>query len=255
MEGNVPLIKRYNARLLENAMHRNNPVHLVWYYEWAGSLAILLGEWDKALEVIEHALKVMEKTPVGEVDEFILQGIQVAVDWHKGNGESALKRSKQLLDRAVKMQVVDYSIYIGFFHFMDVIFLGLEQAFEQNRSQAEKDKLMKYANLALKIMKIFARVFTTGRPVIYRYKGWIEWYSGKKEKGYQFWRTACEKAHSLPMNYEEGMAYLALANHLPAENSERAASFEKAKAAFVRGGFDIWVDIVQTAQGRPIGHE
>jgi hypothetical protein len=179
----------------------------------------------------------------------------VAVDWHKGNGESALKRSKQLLDRAVKMQVVDYSIYIGFFHFMDVIFLGLEQAFEQNRSQAEKDKLMKYANLALKIMKIFARVFTTGRPVIYRYKGWIEWYSGKREKGYQSWRTACEKAHSLPMNYEEGMAYLALANHLPAENSERAASFEKAKAAFVRGGFDNWVDIVQTAQGRPIGHE
>jgi class 3 adenylate cyclase/tetratricopeptide (TPR) repeat protein len=255
MEGNVPLIKRYNARLLENAMHRNNPVHLVWYYEWAGSLAILLGEWDKALEVIEHALKVMEKTSVGEVDEFILQSIQVAVDWHKGNGESALKRSKQLLDRAVKMQVVDYSIYVGFFHFMDIIFLGLEQAFEQNRSQAEKDKLMKYANLALKIMKIFARVFTTGRPVIYRYKGWIEWYSGKKEKAYQSWRTACEKAHPIPMHYEEGMSYLALANHLAAESPERAASFAEAKAAFVRGGLDNWVEIVQTAQGRPIGHE
>ena len=85
---------------------------------------------------------------------------------------------------------------------MDIIFLGLEQAYEQNRSQAEKDKLMKYANLALKIMRTYARVFTTGEPVIYRYKGWIEWFSGKREKAYQSWRTACEKAQSIPMYYE-----------------------------------------------------
>jgi hypothetical protein len=142
------------------------------------------------------------------------------------------------------MQVVDYSIYIGFFHFMDVIFLGLEQAFEQNRSQAEKDKLMKYASLALKIMKAYARVFTAGEPVMYRYKGWVEWYSGKKEKAYQSWRTACEKAGHIPMYYEEGMAYLALANHLPADNSERAASFEKAGVAFTCGGLERWAKIV-----------
>ena len=43
MEGNVPLIEKYNARLLENAMRRNNPVQLVWHDEWAGSLAVYLG--------------------------------------------------------------------------------------------------------------------------------------------------------------------------------------------------------------------
>ena len=102
MEGNVPSIKRYNARLLENAMRRNNPVHLVWYCEWAGSLAILLGEWDKALEVIERAVKVIEKTPVGEVDEFILQGIKVAVDWHKGNQEVSAEAFKATFGSAVQ---------------------------------------------------------------------------------------------------------------------------------------------------------
>ena len=95
---------------------------------------------------------------------------------------------------------------------------------------------MKYANLALKIMKIYARVFTTGGPIIYRYKGWVEWYSGKKEKAYQSWRVACEKAHPIPMYYEEGMSYLALANHLPAESSECTTSFEKAREAFTCGG-------------------
>jgi hypothetical protein len=46
------------------------------------------------------------------------------------------------------------------------------------------------------------------------------------------------------MYYEEGMAYLAFANHLPADNSERAASFEKAKAAFACGGLERWAKIV-----------
>jgi tetratricopeptide (TPR) repeat protein len=244
MEGNVPLIERYNTRLLENAMRRNNPVQLVWHCEWAGSMAISLGEWDKAQEIVERALKVMERTPVGEVAEFIIHGIEVAVKWHTGDQESALKRSEQLLDRAAKMQVVDYSIYVGFFHFMDVIFLALERAYEQDHSQAEKDELMKYAKLALKMMKAYARVFSAGEPVVYRYKGWIEWYSDKKAKAYQSWRTACEKAQSIPMYYEEGMSSLAMANHLPAENPERVASFEKARKAFSCGGLRNWAVIV-----------
>jgi class 3 adenylate cyclase/tetratricopeptide (TPR) repeat protein len=245
MEGNVPLIEKYNARLLENAMRRNNPVQLVWHDEWAGSLAIYLGEWDQALEIVKHALKVMERTPVGEVAGFIIHGIEVAAQWHTGDQEAALKRAKELSDRAAKIQVVDYSVYVGFFHFMNVIFLALEQAYEQNRSQAAKDELMKYASLALKIMKAYARVFSAGEPVLYRYKGWVEWYSGKKEKAYQSWRTACEKAHLIPMYYEEGMSYLALANHLPADNPERAASFENAKAAFADGGLERWARIVK----------
>jgi hypothetical protein len=195
---------------------------------------------------MDRALKLMESTSVGEVAEFIIYGIQVEVEWRTGDQQSALKHAKELLDRAAKIQVVDYSIYVGFFHFMDVIFLALEQAHEKNRSQTEKDELMKYARLALKIMKAYARVFTAGEPATYRYQGWVEWYSGKKEKAYQAWRTACEKAHPIPMNYEEGMAYLALASHLPLETPERAASFERAREAFTCGGFMNLADLVDT---------
>jgi tetratricopeptide (TPR) repeat protein len=248
IEGNVPLIERYNARLLENAMRRNNPVQMVWFYEWAGSLALRQGEWDNALEIVERALRVMERTPVGEVAEFIMHGIQTEAEWRKGNQASALKQAKELLDRAAKMQVVDYSIYVGFFHFMDVIFLALEQAYEQDRPQIEKDELMKYARLALKIMKAYARVFTVGEPVVYRYKGWIEWYSGNEEKAYQSWRLAGEKARPIPMHYEEGLSHLALANHLPVESPERAAGFEKAKEAFGRGGLKYWLNVVDSVR-------
>jgi class 3 adenylate cyclase/tetratricopeptide (TPR) repeat protein len=244
IEGNMRLVEQYNARLLENAMRRNNPVQMVWYYEWAGSMAIRRGEWEEALEIVERAVKVMEKTPVGEVAEFIMHGIQVEAEWRKGNQESAWKHAKELLDRAARMQVVDYSVYVGFSHFMDIIFLALEQAYEQNHPQAEKDELMKSARLSLKIMKAYARVFTVGEPVVYRYKGWIEWYSGEQEKAYQSWRTAGEKARPIPMYYEEGLSSLMLASHLPAENPERLASFEKAREAFGRGGLYYWVEIV-----------
>jgi hypothetical protein len=225
-------------------MRRNNPVQMVWYYEWAGSLALREGKWDKALEIVERALKVMEKRPVGEVAEFIMHGIQTEAEWRKGNQASALKQAKELLDRAVKMQVVDYSIYVGFFHFMDVIFLALEQVYEQDRPQTEKDELMKYARLSLKIMKAYARVFTIGEPVAYRYQGWIEWYSGNEAKAHQSWRLAAEKARPLPMHYEEGLSYLALASHLPMESPEHAASFEKAQDAFARGGLTYWENVV-----------
>ena len=244
MEGDMQLVEQYNARLLENAMRRNNPVQMVWHYEWAGSMAIRRGEWDKALEIVRRALKVMEKTPVGEVAEFIIHGIQVEAEWRNGKQESSLKHAKELLDRAVKMQVVDYSVYVGFLHFMDVLFLALEQAYEQNHSHAEKEELMKSAQLSLKIMKAYARVFTVGEPVTHRYKGWIEWFSGEKETAYQSWRTAVEKATPIPMYYEEGLSYLALANHLPSENPERLISLEKAREAFGRGGLVFWVEIV-----------
>jgi tetratricopeptide (TPR) repeat protein len=256
MEGNVLLSQRYSARLLENAMRRNNPVQLIWYYEWAGSLAIQQAEWDKAQEIVTSALKLMEKTAVGEVAEFIIHGIEVAVEWAKGEQESALKHAKQLLERAAKMQVVDYSIYVGFFHFMDIIFLALEQAHEEKHSQAERDELMRYAKLALKIMKAYARVFTAGEPAVYRYRGWIEWYSGKREKAYQTWRTARDKAHLIPMYYEEGISYLTLANHLPFDSPERTVSFEKATEAFACGGLEHWAAEVQamSVQSRAVEH-
>ena len=250
IEGNVLLIEQYNTRLLENAMRRNNPVQLIWYYEWAGSLAIRQEEWDKAREIVGRAFKVMERTPVGEVAEFIIHGIDAAVEWHTGNLEKALKQAKDLLDRAAKMQVVDYSVYVGFFHFMDVIFLALEHAHEQNHPQVEKDELMKYAQLALKIMKAYARVFTVGEPAVYRYQGWIDWYSGKHEKACQSWRTAGQKAHLIPMYYEEGMSLLALATHLPFESSQRTASFEKAREAFIGGGLMSLGEMVNTVRAQ-----
>jgi tetratricopeptide (TPR) repeat protein len=245
MEGNVRLVEHYNARLWENAIRRNNPVQAIWHDEWAISTALRLGKPEEALEYVKRAMKVMEVTPVGEMSVFDIYALRMETLWRTGQRETALKEAGELLQKAAKIQVVDCGVYIGFFHLMDVIFVELEQAHLANHPQAEKDELMKWARLCVKIMKSFSRVFTVGETTLYRYNGWVEWYSDKKEKAYQSWRIACEKAQAFPMYYEEGMSSLALANHLPAEGPERAESFEKARQAFARGGFENWVEMVE----------
>ncbi len=243
--GNVEQVNYHNARLIENAMQRNNPVQWVWCYQWAGSIALTQGKLDEALSNVERALVLMEKTPVGEVAEFVIRGIQVGAQWKKGEQQEALEEAKKVVDRAAKMQVVDYSVYVGFFHIMDVIFLALEQAYREERPAPEKKEILEYARRSTKIMKTYAKVFTIGEPAYYRYKGWVEWYQGKKENAYRSWGTASEKAHAFPMNYEEGISCYTLGTHLPADDPERTSDFERAKEAFGRGGFENWVETVQ----------
>lgn len=249
IEGDVTKALFHNARLLESARRRNNPVQWVWTYQWAGSIALSQGKLDEAFSHVEKALMVMEKSPVGEVAEFVIHGIRVGVLWLKGEQTIALQDAKKLIDRAAKMQVVDFSIYIGFFHLIDVIFMALEQAYRKNHPAIEKVELMEYAKRSIKIMKAYARIFTVGEPAYYRYMGWVKWHQGKKEKAYQSWRIAIEKARGFPMHYEEGLSYLILGTNLPPDDPERMLSFVKAHDTFKRGGFENWVEAVSKILG------
>jgi class 3 adenylate cyclase/tetratricopeptide (TPR) repeat protein len=249
IEGNVAKVKYHNARLIENARRRNNPVQLVWSHQWAGSIALTRGELDETLSHVEKALTVMEKTPVGEVAEFIVYGIRAGAQWLEERQQQALGDAKELLDRAAKMQAVDYSIYVGFFHIMDVIFLALEKAYQENHPDSEKRDLMEYAKLSTKIMKTYAKVFTVGEPAHYRYNGWVQWHQDKKEKAYQSWRIAIERAQVFPMYYEIGLSSYTLGRLLPPDDPERVSNFVKAKDAFERGGFNNWVERAEQALG------
>jgi tetratricopeptide (TPR) repeat protein len=248
IEGNVESVQRTNARLWENAMRRDNSVHVVWYYQWIGSILARLGNLEQTQETVQKALERMKTNPVGEVAEFVIHGFRAHLLWQQGQHESALKESRALADRASKMQVVNYSLYIGFTHFMEVFFLALEKALAEGSPQSEKDEALKYARLSIKIMKSYARIFTVGEPILHRFQGWVNWSEGKPDKALQSWRVAAQKAAPIPMHYEEGMACLALANHLPTGSPERAANLQRAKEAFARGGFVNWVETTKSAE-------
>jgi len=245
IEGDAELVQQYNDRLWKNAVRRDNPVQVIWNYQWAGSIAARQGDLAAAQEYVQKALERMKVNHVGDVAEFCMYGIRAHTLWQKGEYEEALKESRILAERASKMQVVDYSVYVGFMHFMEVIFFGFEKALAENRPQSEKDDLLKYARLSVKIMKSYARIFTVGEPILNRFQGWVEWSEGKRDKALQSWRAAAEKAASFPMHYEEGMACLTLAKHLPEGSPERADNIQRAKDAFTRGGFANWAEAAQ----------
>jgi len=243
--GDVDSVLHTNVRLWQNATRRDNSVHVVWYYQWGSSIYARLGELDKAQEFVQKALERMKTNPVGDVAEFCIYGVRVHLLWQQGDHEAALKEARALADRASKMQVVNYSLYIGFTHFMEIFFLALEKAEAESHPQSEMDELLKYARLSVKVMKSYERIFTVGEPIFSRYQGWVEWSEGKKDKALQSWRIAVEKAASIPMHYEEGMACLTLAKHLP-DGEERSANLQRAKEAFMRGGFVNWAEIAQS---------
>ena len=249
IEGNVEKVKYHNARLIENARRRNNPVQIVWSHQWAGSIALTRGELNETRSHVEEALAVMEKTPVGEVAEFIVYGIQAGAQWLEGRWQQALEDAKKLLNRAAKMQAVDYSIYVGFFHIMDVIFLALEKSYHEGHPDSEKRELVEYAKLSTKIMKTYAKVFTVGEPAYFRYNGWVQWHQGKKEKAYKSWRTAIERAQVFPMYFEVGLTSYTLGRLLPFDDPDRVSYFAKAKDAFELGGYNNWVERVEQALG------
>lgn len=243
LEGNVALAEADCARMLE-AVGKRNTAHTVWYYQWAGSLLLRCGGLDRIEEHIERALAIMEKTPAGELSEIAIKGYRADALWRTGDQDAALTIATDLLKRSANIQVVNYTSYVTFVPFMDVIFLALERAHEQDRSQNERDELMEQAKLCIKIMKAYARVFTVGESLVHRYTAWVEWYSGRPEKAYQAWRVAADKARTFPMNYEEGLANLELARHLPVDGEERRARYEQARSAFARGGYENWVEVV-----------
>jgi tetratricopeptide (TPR) repeat protein len=248
IEGNVETVQRDNVRLWENALRRDNSVHVVWSHQWVGSILARLGNLEQTQEVVQKALDRMKTNPVGEVAECVIYGIRAHLLWQQGQHEVALKEARALADRASKMQVVNYSIYIGFAHFMEVFFLALEKALAEGRSRGEKDELLKYARLSVKIMKAYARIFTVGEPILHRFQGWVDWCEGKQDKALQSWRAAADKAAPIPMHYEEGMACLALVKHLPEGNQERAVYLERAIEAFTHGGFANWTSMAQSLE-------
>src|SRR5262245_27286487 len=153
-----------------------------------GTMTLRQGQLDKTLELRDQALVIMEKILVSHGTDLTVQAIGVGAMWHKGEQEVAVKAARILLGKAATVRLAEYTIYFCFFSFMDVIFLALEQAHDQGTSEAKRDDLLKDARLCVKIMKAYARVFTVGEPILYRYTGWVEWYSGRKERAYQAWR-------------------------------------------------------------------
>jgi tetratricopeptide (TPR) repeat protein len=244
MEGGPRLTEAYNKRLWEIAMRRENPIHIAFAYQVDCTGQAWMGEYDACIANAGKCLALSEKSWVGDIPEYVVRGAMWLAMWHKGEREEAWEGVKAALDKFAKASVVDFSAHLIDSHLAEVTFLALEQGKQDGLPKAQMNEIEKYAKLALKNLKKFTAIFPIGGPSLNRFSGSLAWHQNQPEKALQYWRTATEKAHAFPMKYEEGRAYLELARYLPADNPERAESFEKASELFEVCGLENWVAIV-----------
>lgn len=246
MEGGPRLAEPYNKREWEIAMRRENPIHIAFAYQIDCSAMVWKGEYDECIAAADKCLALSEKSWVGEVPEHIVRSARWLALWLKGEREGVWEPVKAALDKISKASIVDFSICLADTHLAEIAFLALEEAREKKLPKAQMNEIEKYAWIAIKNLKKLVGVFSIGSPALSRFRGNMEWHHGRREKAYQYWRVAAEKAHAFPMKYEEARACFELARHLEKGSDGRATALERASELFAECGLENWVVTVNS---------
>lgn len=240
LEGGPALWRPYNQRVWEVAMRRQNPIHIGFAYQMDCTALVWTGQYDECIAAAKKCLALSEKSWVGDIPEYIVRSAMWLAMWLKGERDAVWEAVKAALEKFSKASVVDFSAYLIHAQLAEIVFLALEEGKQNLLPKPQMDEIEKYAGVAIKTLKKFTGVFAIGGPALERYKGQWEWYHDRPEKAYALWRAAAEKAHALPITYEEGRAELLLGKHLPASAPERAVHVQKACAIFEASGYDNW---------------
>lgn len=183
---------------------------------------------------------------MGEIPEYIVRSARWLAFWLKGEREGVWEPVKAALDKIARASIVDFSICLADTHLAEIAFLALDEAREKNLPKAQMNEVEKYAGIAIKNLKKLVGVFSIGGPALNRFRGNLEWHYGRREKAYQYWRIAVEKAHAFPMKYEEARAHFEWARHLDKGTDGRTTSLEKAAELFAECGLENWVSAVNS---------
>jgi class 3 adenylate cyclase len=243
LEGGPELAESYNKREWQIALRRENPIHIAFAYQMDCTAMVWKGQYDECIANAKKCLSLSEKSWVGDVPEYIVRSAMWLAKWLKGEREGVWESVTAALDKFAKASIVDYSVYLIDAHLAEIVFLALEEGRKNHLPKIQMNEPEKYAKIAMKNLKKYLGVFAIGGPALDRYKGQWEWYHDGREKAYQFWRVAAEKAHSFPITYEEGRAELLLGQNLPDIDPERKIHLQSAHAIFAASGYDNWAAI------------
>jgi class 3 adenylate cyclase/tetratricopeptide (TPR) repeat protein len=198
--------------LLEDARRRRNPLHQCWALLGVAVNNIRWGKAADALPMLEEALRLLEETP--NLASSIETNAQIALAYLRlGQEEKALTHAEKVLHLSEKLSPTVYSMDIGFSAVADVYFELWEKARRDPARKAEADRLMPFAEKAIKLLVAFEKVFPIGQPVTPLYQGWYEWLSGKPEAAIKVLQRGLDAALKFNMLYEEGLIRLKLATY------------------------------------------
>jgi len=122
---------------------------------------------------------------------------------------------------------------------LPAITLTLEVLFaflEDDRSQAQRRRLVEEIEGVLGAARRYARMFPIGRPGALLASGSLAWHLGRRRAAMMRWRRAAAAATRLRMPYELGSAHAEIGRHLAPGRPERRQHLTDAAGVFGRIG-------------------
>src|SRR6266404_4183433 len=115
---------------------------------------------------------------------------------------------------------------------LEVLFAFLED----DRSQAQRRRLVEEIEGVLGAARRYARMFPIGRPGALLASGSLAWHLGRRRAAMTRWRRAAAAATRLQMPYELGSAHAEIGRHLAPGRPERGQHLTDAAGVFGRIG-------------------
>ena len=239
LQGRYRDAQRYQARQVEHSARRHNPVLKIWIAEWMAYLLIEQGKYEQTIPILEDALKIMAKEPVGDVAEYIINGMLAEIKYIQGDPQG-LKTAQALIEKLSKSSIVDYSIYPGLRSIGETIFHAL-----QDPNQPDKAGITKSAHQVIKVLKGYSAIFEIGVPILNRCTGYLAWQEGKQKNAFAAWQKGLEKARDLKMYFEQAQLEYEIGLHEPLNDPEREAHWKAALEMFKTIGLENRANQIQ----------
>jgi class 3 adenylate cyclase/tetratricopeptide (TPR) repeat protein/ABC-type iron transport system FetAB ATPase subunit len=108
----------------------------------------------------------------------------------------------------------------------------LEAATAPRERNGGQEDLIVATTKACKALSSYARVFPIGRPAAARYAGQLAWLKGRTRAAQKHWQNSLRAARTLNMRYDEALATIEIARHLPGDDASRDEHLQQARTIF-----------------------
>lgn len=226
-QGKIDRSTRLREQLYKVSVERGSRNTQGWSLLGQAEIAILHGELDPAIDLLERARPLAEEIGVGE--KIWHQGMLARVYWLQGKVELAAQAAERTAKLTAKAMPVNFYALEGYSSQAEVTLQILESATELKQARQS-------AQQSIKAMDKFARVFPLGQPRALIWKGLYHWLTGRTGQAYSLWGDALSVAQKRGMPYDQALAHYEMGRHLNVDDPGRHQHLQQALEIFDRLG-------------------
>jgi hypothetical protein len=215
--------------MLARGRHRGDIQEQLWGLNGHAMAILWLGETDRAVALLEEALSLLARNP-DRFSETVSYGVLAAAHFRRGDRQAARRAAETgagLIARSSPTVMTSIDGYAG----VAETFLRLWENAGAD-SPSERRALAEATRRSCRALRGFAAGFPIGQPYAWLCTGLHAWLRGRSGAAHRAWARSLRAATRLAMPYEQGLAHLEIALHLPSQDSARTLHLERARQIF-----------------------